>query len=60
MERVDAGGVVATAMTFARILSSTPACATGPSSVVNPFSLLHFSHLDFTLIPHFLWSVSTL
>jgi hypothetical protein len=34
MERVDSFGEVATAMTIARLLSNTPLCATGPSSVV--------------------------
>ena len=33
MERVDSFGEVATAMTMARLLSATPLCATGPSTV---------------------------
>lgn len=33
MERVDSFGEIATAMTMARLLSSTPLCATGPSTV---------------------------
>ena len=33
MERVDAFGDIATAMTMARLLSATPLCATGPSTV---------------------------
>ncbi len=33
MERVDALGEVATAMTMARLLSATPLCASGPSTI---------------------------
>jgi len=34
MDRVDTPGQVATSATLARILSATPACATGPTTVV--------------------------
>ena len=34
MERIDHVGQVATAMTFARCLSSTPPCASGPANII--------------------------